>query len=71
MEDTGVGMDEKFAKEAFDKYSMSLKTKNGNAQGTGVGLYVVYNLVNLQKGKIWVDSKLGKGSKFTMKFCKE
>ncbi len=71
VEDTGVGMDEKFAKEAFDKYSMSLKAKYGNVQGTGVGLYVVYNLVNLQKGEIWVDSKLGKGSKFTMKFCKE
>ena len=71
VEDTGSGMDEKFAKQAFDKYSMKLQASYANVQGTGVGLYVVYNLVNLQKGEIWVDSKLGKGSKFTMKFCKE
>ena len=72
VEDTGVGMDEKFAKEAFDKYSMSLKSKIWKCSRDRIsGVYVVYNLVNLQKGEIWVDSKLGKGSKFTMKFCKE
>lgn len=71
VKDTGIGMDEDFAKEAFKKYSMSLEGVNGNTQGTGIGLYVVYNLVNLQKGEIWVESKIGKGAKFTMKFCKE
>lgn len=71
LEDSGVGMDEKFAKEAFNKYSMNLESVYANVQGTGVGLYVVYNLVNLQKGEIWIDSKVSKGAKFTMKFCKE
>ena len=32
--------------------------------GTGLGLYVTFSLVKLMKGKIWVESKLGKGSKF-------
>ena len=32
--------------------------------GTGLGLYVTFNLIKLMKGKIWVESKLGKGSKF-------
>jgi len=71
VKDTGIGMDEYFAKEAFNKYSMNLGGVQGNTQGTGIGLYVVYNLVNLQKGEIWVESQIGKGAKFTMKFCKE
>lgn len=71
IEDTGIGMDEEFTKEIFNKYSMNLESIYANVQGTGVGLYVVYNLIHLQKGKIWVDSKIGKGTKFTMKFCKE
>lgn len=68
VKDTGVGMNKDFAKEVFDKYS---KGVTGNIQGTGVGLYVVYNLVHLQNGEIWVDSEVGQGAKFTMKFCKE
>lgn len=32
--------------------------------GTGLGLYVTFNLIKLMKGKILVESKLGKGSKF-------
>ena len=32
--------------------------------GTGLGLYVTFSLVKLMKGKIWVKSKLGKGSRF-------
>lgn len=71
VEDSGIGMDEKFAKEAFNKYSMDIQSVYGNVQGTGVGLYVVYNLVNLQNGKIWVESSAGKGAKFTMMFYKE
>lgn len=71
VEDTGCGMDEKFAKEAFNRYSMNSQDLYKNFQGTGVGLYVVYNLVNLQKGEISVSSKVGEGTKFTMKFYKE
>ena len=32
--------------------------------GTGLGLYIARNLVELYGGKIWVSSKLGKGSTF-------
>lgn len=71
VKDTGIGMDEDFASKAFTKYSMSVEGGYKNSQGTGVGLYVVYNLVSLQKGKIWINSKVGEGTKFTMKFCRE
>ena len=71
VKDTGIGMDEDFASKAFTKYSMSVEGGYKNSQGTGVGLYVVYNLVSLQKGEIWINSKVGEGTKFTMKFCRE
>lgn len=71
VRDTGIGMDKVFCKEAFEKYSKNLELVGENVQGTGVGLYVVYNLVRLQKGEIWVDSEVGQGTEFTMRFYKE
>ena len=73
VEDTGHGIpkDElsKLGKK-FYRVDNYIEGKNWNPidivrpGGTGLGLYVTFSLVKLMKGKIWVESKLGKGSKF-------
>ncbi|AOR24107.2 histidine kinase [Clostridium taeniosporum] len=68
--DNGCGMSEEFIKEAFCKYSMDKYAKNAK-NGTGIGLYVVKKLVELQSGEIDIKSKLGNGTKITITFPKE
>lgn len=68
--DTGVGMSEEFVKRAFDRYSISNKSK-GKEKGSGIGLFVVYNLVKIQGGDIELNSRVGEGTLFTLTFKKE
>lgn len=64
VSDTGVGM----SKEQLDKLFRIEATRSGlgteNETGTGLGLSIVKEFVELHGGKIWVESTLGKGSKF-------
>jgi len=66
VRDTGVGIPTAVLPRIFEKFqqgrSNSYLKEN---KGTGLGLFVVKSLVELQGGKIWVDSKIGKGTKFT------
>lgn len=69
--DKGIGMSKEFVEQAFDMYSMEEQKEVGINKGTGIGLFVVYNLLKLQGATIDVDTELGKGSKFTLTFKKE
>lgn len=64
VEDTGIGI----AKENLDKiFEAFTQESNATARmygGTGLGLTIVNQLVNLQNGKIWVESRIKKGSTF-------
>ena len=61
VEDTGPGIPEAKRKEIFEKYSQMEEHKS---QGFGLGLAMCEMTVSLHKGKIWVESEVGKGSKF-------
>ncbi len=58
VSDNGSGMDEKTLQKIFDPF---FTTKSG-AGGTGLGLYVAHNLVQSLRGRIEVESEVGKGS---------
>ncbi len=60
--DNGIGIPEKDQDKIFERF---YRTKNSKTQsGAGIGLSLVKELVTLYKGKIYVQSELGKGSHF-------
>ncbi|MBX7378860.1 sensor histidine kinase [Clostridium chauvoei] len=69
IKDTGKGMSKDFTRQAFKKYSME-NIDNRIEDGSGVGLFVVYNLIKKQNGNIKLESEIGKGSTFTIEFSR-
>jgi len=61
--DTGVGIPPERKDAIFEKFVDSESSSNGH---TGLGLYVAKTLTTGLKGKIWVESSLGKGSTFSI-----
>ncbi len=66
-EDTGIGMDENFIKTIFDPFTRSDNSVNRKIEGTGLGMSIAYNIIRMMDGDIQVESKLGTGSKFTVR----
>jgi hypothetical protein len=64
VSDTGRGIAEEDIPKVFAKFEQFGRVEGAGEKGTGLGLAISKQLVELHKGKIWVDSKPGKGSKF-------
>ncbi|MFA6830271.1 MAG: response regulator [Bacilli bacterium] len=64
--DNGIGMDEEFQKNIFNQFSRAVDTRINSIQGTGLGMSIVKQLVDLMGGKIEIQSKLNVGSTFTV-----
>ncbi len=64
VEDTGEGIDETISSKLFqaDKFITTHGTRG--EKGTGLGLILCKEFIEKHNGKIWVESKLGEGSKF-------
>ena len=54
-----------YQQKIFDKFERVTAEKN---EGTGLGLPIARDIMTLHKGKLWVESKPGKGSKFIFIF---
>jgi signal transduction histidine kinase len=65
VRDTGVGISEEDQARLFTKYFRADDPAVRNEPGTGLGLVITKNLIELQGGKIWMESELGQGSEFT------
>lgn len=64
VEDTGTGISENDLPKIFDTFAQ-LESKN-KTLGTGLGLAIVKRIVELLNATIWVDSRIGKGSRFVV-----
>ncbi len=64
ISDTGRGMKEEDLERIFDSFEQLEQDKNRKITGTGLGLYITKNLVDLMEGSIDVKSEYGRGSHF-------
>jgi signal transduction histidine kinase len=62
--DDGVGIAPEHLPHLFDKFYRVENDRGGGASGTGLGLAIARKLVDAQGGRIWVESKPGKGTTF-------
>jgi two-component system phosphate regulon sensor histidine kinase PhoR len=62
--DTGIGIPAEDLVKVFDKFYQSKANNSSEIKGTGIGLAIVKEIVELHQGKVWVESELGKGSRF-------
>ncbi len=66
VKDNGIGMSEEFQKNVFAPFSREISSVTNKIQGTGLGMAITKNLVDLMGGIIHVESAPGKGSTFTV-----
>jgi diguanylate cyclase (GGDEF)-like protein len=64
VSDTGIGITLEDQGKLFEKFVQIDRTPGPGTKGTGLGLVIIKDLVQLHNGKIWVESELDKGSKF-------
>ncbi len=63
--DSGIGVPPEHHESIFDVFYQVAATTKGVREGTGLGLAICRRLLEQMGGKIWVQSELGKGSKFS------
>jgi two-component system OmpR family sensor kinase len=66
IEDNGIGIKKEDKEKVFDKFYRSDTSLTYEIQGTGVGLSIVKDMVELHDGTVELDTNLGKGSTFTI-----
>ena len=71
IEDTGSGMKPEYLSTIFDRFSQEDEGARSSYQGTGLGMAITKQLVELLDGKISVESKLNVGSRFTVEIPME
>lgn len=66
VEDNGYGMSPEYMKNLFQMFTREENSVTNKIQGTGLGMAITKNLIDLMGGTIDVESEKGKGSKFTV-----
>lgn len=70
VHDTGLGIPPEDIPHLFQKFYRVDNSQTQNIGGTGLGLYLCRRLVEAMGGRIWVDSRLGEGSTFSVAFTR-
>lgn len=66
FEDDGVGMTKEFQETIFEPFSRAHDTRTQKTEGTGLGMSITKNVIDMMNGAIYVESEVGVGSKFTV-----
>jgi len=64
IKDYGIGMSQNFCEHIFEPFQRDENSKIKENQGTGLGLHIAKNFIDMMKGTIQVNSVLGKGTEF-------
>ncbi len=66
IKDTGIGMSEEFVANIFEPFERERNSTISRIQGTGLGMAITKNIVNMMNGSISVKSKQGEGTEVTV-----
>ena len=69
IKDNGIGMSEEFQKHIFEEFSREESSTVSGLQGTGLGMSITKNIVDLMGGTIALTSEPGKGTEFIVTLC--
>lgn len=64
IKDNGIGMSKEFQEHIFDAFTRENTVTKSGIQGTGLGMAISKNIINMMGGTITVNSEVGKGSEF-------
>ena len=70
VQDTGIGIPQRDLERIFERFYRVDKERSRDIGGTGLGLAIVKNLVQAEGGRVWAESRLGKGTTFHVSFPK-
>ncbi len=68
IKDNGIGMSKEFAARIFEPFEREKNSTVSGIQGTGLGMAITKNIVDMMNGVIEVESEQGKGTEFTVCF---
>lgn len=66
IKDNGIGMSKEFVEHVFEPFERETTVTHNGIQGTGLGMAITQNIVEMMNGTISVESEIGKGSTFTV-----
>lgn len=66
VKDSGIGMSKDFLKHIFEPFERELSSTVNKIQGTGLGMSIAKNIVEMMSGTIDIKSELGKGTEITL-----
>lgn len=68
ISDTGIGIPREEQKQIFKEFYRAVNAKKFEAVGTGLGMSIIKRMVEQENGEVFVESEIGKGSTFTVRF---